>query len=325
MSAETISRNARHPGMRAKHVTLAGMLQAAAIATACISIVTIFDFAHRYIELFSHFRQQYLVMSLMLLVAFAIRRNTVYTALLFAVTALNAGYALPWYFGGVQAASSTTLRLLHANVYANNDQYGRLLDLVAAEDADIVFLQEITPAWEDALQPLRETYPYTYVQARDDYFGIAMLSRVPPDTIRQVDSPPLQYPTIVASLTLDDAALTVISTHPMIPLGQANYAARNEQLRSIADLVTQTNGAVVLTGDLNTGMWGANYRRLLRSTGLTNASRGFGILPTWPTFMPLAMIPIDHVMISSEVGVNDIRTGPHIGSDHLPLIVNISL
>ncbi|NNF41111.1 MAG: hypothetical protein HKN64_07010 [Woeseiaceae bacterium] len=313
------------PDMRAKYLTLAGLLQAAAIATVLVSIVTSVDFVHRYFELFSHFRLQYLVISLLLLVAFAIRRSTYYTALLLAVTVLHSSYALPWYFGGVQAAGSPTLTIIHANVHANNDQYGRLLALVEAEDADIVFLQEVTPAWEHALQPLHDDYRYTHVQARDDYFGIAMFSRVPLDTIRQVSSPPLDYPTIVASLSVAGNALTVINTHPMIPLGRANYAARNAQLRSIADLVAQTDGAVILTGDLNTGMWGSNYRQLIRSTGLTNASRGFGILPTWPTFMPLAMIPIDHVMVSSEVGVSDIRTGPHIGSDHLPLIVTVAL
>ena len=311
--------------MRPKRVTLTGLLQVVAILTLLFSVVTSLEFVHRYLELFSHFRLQYFVASLLLLIAFAMLRNPPYLMLMLAVTVFNAGYALPWYFGGALAAGNTSLTFLHVNVHANNDQYARLLELVEAEDADIIFLQEITPAWQDALQPLLETYPYAYVQARDDYFGIAMFSRVAPDTVQHVDSPPLQYPTIVASLTVDGEALTVINTHPMIPLGSTNYAARNEQLRSIANIANQANGAVVLSGDLNTGMWGFNYRTLVQSTGLRNASRGFGILPTWPTFMPPAMIPIDHVLVSNEVGVNDVRTGPRIGSDHLPLIVTVTL
>lgn len=310
--------------MRRQRVTAVGLLQAVAIVTVLFSVVTSFDFLHRYVELFSHFRLQYLAVSLLLLITFAILRQPAYAGLLIAVTLFNASYTLPWYLDGALAASNNTLKILHANVLSTNDHYDRLLELVKAEDADIVLLQEVTPQWQAAMRPLLEKYPYNLVEARDGNFGIAMFSRVAFDAVTHVDSPPLQFPSIVARLTIGGTALTLISTHPMMPLGESNYAARNEQLKSVADIVTRANGAVVLAGDLNTAMWGANYRTLLHETKLRNARRGFGILPTWPTFMPIAMIPIDHVLVSSEVGVNEIRTGPGIGSDHLPLIATVA-
>ena len=119
--------------------------------------------------------------------------------------------------------------------------------------------------------------------------------------------------------------LQLVGTHPMIPLGQRNYAARNTQLATVGDLLRRGDGARLHVGDLNASLWDLNYRTLEARTGLRNVRRGFGILPTWPTFLPFAMIPIDHVLVSGEVGVVDVRTGARIGSDHLPLVVTLTL
>jgi len=288
-------------------------------------VTTCFDSAHRNIELFSHFRLQYLAVSLILLVAFLVLRNPVYSTLLLIVTILNASFVLPWYFGGVTVESDTSLKLLHANVLSSNDDYERLFELVNTEDPDIIFLQEVTEHWRDAIVRLQGDYPYNYVEAREGNFGIAMFSRLTIDSVSHIDSPPLSYPTIVATMTVDGASLTLINTHPMIPLTRPFYEARNHQIQSIADLVNQSNRPVILMGDFNTSPWTRPYRALEESTGLRNTQRGLGIRLTWPTFMPLAMIPIDHALVSEDIGVVETRTGPRIGSDHLPLIITVAL
>ena len=65
------------------------------------------------------------------------------------------------------------------------------------------------------------------------------------------------------------------------------------------------------------------YKNMVKSGKLRNARSGFGILPTWPTFMPLVYIPIDHFLVNKEIGVLKVRTGPKVGSDHLPLITDL--
>lgn len=311
--------------MLSKRVSVVGLLRTAAILTILFSVVTIFDFAHRNIELFSHFRLQYLAASLVLLTAFTVFRSPAYVVPLLATAVLNASYVVPWYFGGTVVESDATLKLLHANIFRGNEQHDRLLKLIETEQPDIVFLQEFSPEWLDATRPLLVGYPFSYIEPREGAFGIALFSRLTLDSVTHVDSAPLDFPTIIATLTVDGRSLTLISTHPMVPLGRWRYEARNEQLQGVTEIARQATGAVILTGDLNNSLWNRSYRELEERTGLRNSRRGFGVLPTWPTFLPFAMIAIDHALVSRDVGVVETRTGPRIGSDHLPLIITVAL
>lgn len=311
--------------MRRRHVTLLGLLQAAAIATVLFSVVTVFDFAHRNIELFAHFRLQYLAVSIVLLIVFAVLRKPAYSLLLLGTGILNASFVLPWYVGESELDDDNTVKILNANVQASNDHYQHLLDLVSAEQPDVILLQEFSPAWRDATQSLKSDYPFSYAETRDDPFGIAMFSRISLDSVSHVNSPPMGYPTIVAVMTVSGETVTLINTHAAIPVAGSLFDARNEQIDSIVDIASTIKGAVILTGDLNLSLWSRRYRLLEEDTGLSNTRRGFGVVPTWPTFMPFAMIPIDHALVSDGIRTVETRTGNRIGSDHLPLIIELAI
>ncbi len=311
--------------MRGKRLSLVGLLQAAAIVTVAFSFVTIFDSAHRLIALFSHFRLQYLGVSLSLLIVFAILRQARYGVLLSVAVAVNASYVVPWYLGATGADASDAITLMNANVFARNDSYERLTGLIDAERPDVILLQEISPDWLAALQSIQGDYPFSYAEPRLDAFGIAIFSRLPFESVHHVDSPPLGYPTLVATLIVNGQAVTLVNTHAMAPLTPSGFEARNEQLRSVARIAKAVHGALILAGDFNTSMWSPAYRELEKTTGLSSVRRGRGVLPTWPTFMPFAMIPIDHILVSDEIRVVETRRGAHFGSDHLPLIVSFAV
>ena len=311
--------------MRGRLVTPVGLLRAAAVVTIAFSLFTLLPADHFALQLFSHFRLHYFGASLLLLLVFVALRRPVYAGTLILVCLLNASFVLPWYFDTQEHGNGTNVTLLLANVLDSNTEFDRLFELLDEENPDVIALLEVTPEWLVELAALRADYPYSYAEARDGNFGIALFSRLPIKSANHVDSPPFGYPTINASLTIGEESLHLVATHPMIPVGKKIYAARNEQLESLPGLLQKPAGATILIGDLNTAMWEPNYRALEKATGLRNSRRGFGILPTWPTFMPFAMIPLDHLLVSEEIGVKSVRTGPRIGSDHLPLIVTLVL
>lgn len=314
--------------MFSRNITLVGLLQAAAIVTLVFSLVTTVPSLHHHVELFSHFRLQYLGVSLLLLLVFAWLRSPAYILVLVGIVALNGSYVVPWYLGSRAddvASGAHSVTLMNANVLSRNEQHGRLIELINHEQPDIIFLQEVSPQWITALEPVRNDYPFSYAQPRHDNFGIAIYSRLPLDAVTHVNSPPLDYPTIVAAITINGTPLTLINTHATIPLSRAGFEARNGQLDSIARLTKAVPGAKILSGDFNTAMWSPAYRALQETTGLRNARQGAGVLPTWPTFMPFAMIPIDHILVSDDIHVVEIRRGERMGSDHLPLLVTFAL
>ncbi len=301
------------------------LLQAAAVLTVIFSFVTALDIPHRNIELFSHFRLQYFVASVLLMLLFAFMGSYLYAGVLAVTAVFNATYILPWYYSGVSVADGPLLKLMHANVLSSNTEYSRLIELVEFEKPDLFFLQEVTPQWVAGTRQLLEEYPYTHIEARDRHFGIAAFSKLPFDSVRNIDSPPLGHPTIVATITFNNESLTIISSHPTTPVGRFSYNARNKQLESFAEPVNRIAGNVVLLGDFNSSTWCAHFRKLEVSTGLKSVRRGFGILPSWPTYLPFAMIPIDHALVSDGISVSDVRTGMRIGSDHLPLVITLTL
>ena len=306
-------------------VSTRGLSQAAAVLTVLFSVLTLIPADHAALQLFTHFRLQYLAASLVLLIILAILREPRYVVALLFTTILNGMQIVPWYSDLPVDKGETEYKVLLANVRSNNNQYQEFLNLVAVEQPDVILLLEVSPAWAGALTQLDNEYSEKIVEPREGSFGIALYSRLPMISAAAIDSAPFDHPTVVADIVFGETHVRVVGTHPMIPLGKTFYEARNQQLNGLAKLLQRSQGPRILAGDLNISMWDVNYASLENRTWLRNVRRGFGVVPTWPTFLPPAMIPIDHVLVSEEFGVKEVRTGRRIGSDHLPLVVTITL
>jgi len=287
------------------------------------------------LELLSHFRLQYFLLSLvLLLLLFLTRRKAAILIALFCVVLLSTPI-LPWYNPLNRSAVIGELRVLTANINTQNRSYEKVLTMVREENPDVAVFLEVDDTWVAQLQSLKDILPYDFGQANPHNFGITVYSRLPLNDAAIDFFGTERNPSILANLTVEGKAISLIAAHPFPPVRRSFFHSRNLQLDRIGQYVQQLETPVLLLGDLNITMWSPYYRRFMRHTGLQNARLGFGILPTWPmpgtyAVLPdllhrLLQIPIDHCLISPEIKVAAIHTGRDVDSDHLPLIADLMI
>lgn len=310
---------ATHPHLR---VRAWGLLTAGG-AVACTA--TLLGYLGRFswwLDLFSHFRVQYLVGLLVLGLLFLVVRWLRTAAVFLVVAGCNFPAILPLYFGGPASPVELerTLKAMLLNVSTDRGDPQRVKKVIQRVDPDVVVLEEINSQWLLDLRWLADTHEYSRARPREDNFGIGLFSKHPlsEDEIAYIGD--AGVPTILATVETDQGRLRVVATHPMPPAGASRSRFRNEQLEQLPEH-TRSSLPVILLGDLNVTPWNHNFRRLVERSGLVDSSRGHGFQPSWPSNNTLLFIPLDRCLHSSDIAVVSRVVGPDVGSDHYPLTV----
>ncbi len=156
------------------------------------------------------------------------------------------------------------LRVVTFNqLYANRDVAGTL-DVLLAQDADIIGLQELSPELARALAQHREQYPYQALNPYELPGGLGFLSRYPLEQVELLEG----VRGIRGVATVDGRQVTLINVHPSPPSGLVEMRVplmrdpllvgaydpqrRNAQLVRVREVVDATSGPLVLLGDFNT-------------------------------------------------------------------------
>jgi endonuclease/exonuclease/phosphatase (EEP) superfamily protein YafD len=91
------------------------------------------------------------------------------------------------------------------------------------------------------------------------------------------------------------------------------------------DFANSLEGGVIFCGDLNMTSWSPAFKHYQAQGELDDTRGGYGVQPTWPTWMPLLLVPLDHIWVSKEIRVHNREIGPRVGSDHRPVMLDFSL
>ena len=132
-----------------------------------------------------------------------------------------------------------------------------------------------------------------------------------------------------ADLVWNGTPVTLAGIHPLPPVRGAWAYGRDREIGVMAQLARATEHPFILVGDLNASPWSHAMRSLTSTTDLHYASKGYGIWPTWfvgsRAVSLLLGAPLDHILYSDEWVVVDYTEEGDIGSDHVPLEVDLVL
>jgi vancomycin resistance protein VanJ len=238
------------------------------------------------------------------------------------------------------------LTVMSYNMLASNREIARVLDAVRTSGADVVGVQELSPAAARAFErELRELYPYQLLSADGTVDGMGVLSKWP---IREVGTLPgegwVGAPQIV-DVAFGAQSVRLINFHAIPPLGsssgiEAKMRVREQQMQQIADAARTAALPVIAVGDMNTPP-GSGAHRIVTSV-LTDAweARGASFGHTWPSSrglrerpnaifgvtLPYFFVRIDYVLHSPAFTTVAVRQGPvFTGSDHRAVIAELAL
>lgn len=236
-----------------------------------------------------------------------------------------------------RGGATTPLTIVTQNLLFNS-RSDRMPALLGQAGADLLCLQEVTPAWARRLDAaLAPAYPHRVVEERPGAYGVAIFSRLPlsePTVLRDgrrvagqcVAFAPGGVETVLCNVHLSSPAGIVERGRRWIAGFDANARVRAAQWRLLREHVARhypTARHLVVAGDFNTLDTEPLYREV--SSGLVDAFAAVGsgrgaTLPTEPS-APFPLVRIDYVFSSPELAPKSAALLTPAGSDHLGLRV----
>lgn len=295
------------------------------IATSLFTFFSYLGNVDWYLDLFAHFKQQYLILSIICALFFLILKKN--KAIIFTAPALilNAWDVVPLYFGNTIQNPKTELKISSVNLLSSNGDFSAVSRYIQNEDPDILILQELTDLWAIALDTVISSYYYQLEIPRADNFGIGYYSKIEPQFSKTEALNDALLPSILARYVIDSDTVFVLGTHPLPPINQFQFESRNDQFQRIGTLINSLGGHFVLAGDLNSSSYSPYFKQMVKTSKLKDSRNGYGVLATWPSRRFLMQTTLDHFLVSKDLLVLDRTVGNYLGSDHLPITLKIGI
>lgn len=297
-----------------------------------------------------------LLLPLVILLPLALLSQTPQTLVrLLPVMAVGGVWFAPYYLPKAPAAAGgVPLRVVTANVWGNNHDLSTIEDWVRSTDADLVLLQEISPAHAQANLPgLLDAYPYQANQADLSRWGSnTTLSRYPIVETSEVDLGVANQPELVRVVVdIQGQRIAVYNVHLAWPGGDSrvplpariqnpylhmalgfNDRPRNQQIEQLLRHLQDEPYPYIVAGDFNTSDHSVIYGQIAVQMKDSFREAGNGLGKSWPVSRTRGLpgiipplVRIDYIWHSDAFQTLQAEIGPAIGSDHLPVLATLEL
>ncbi len=213
-----------------------------------------------------------------------------------------------------------------ANIWCKNSKIDRLQKEISTVNPGCVFLMEIKNTHIKLLENLMNQFPYRVLEPRENTTGFIFLSLYPIIDYQIINL--MEHgnrPILKAQIKADSRIVSFYGVHPHTPISKGKFRYRNDLLKWLATSVLKDPNPAIVVGDFNTTTFSPVFRKFLSQSGLMDTRIWNGIPPTWPKYVPLLWLPLDHVLVTSSFNVQSDKLGRAIGSDHFAKIVTLSL
>ena len=218
------------------------------------------------------------------------------------------------------------IKLIQYNIYFMNRDPAASARWILAQDADFVVMEEAYVQARPVVEALHARYPWrvdcsTPQQACDT----DILSKRPP--IAQGSFRPITGAAVAwATYQGKGGPFTIVGVHHTWPIPAG---PQRRQVEGLAALLGRFDrNRLIVSGDFNSTAWSFALRRQDRWFGLERRTHA---LPSWPggtltrfdVPIPFPLLPIDHVYAGKAWRTVEVRRGPHLGSDHYPVVATL--
>lgn len=224
------------------------------------------------------------------------------------------------------SAVHQSIKLMHQNCWGENPDYRPIYNKIQENMPDLVLLQECTPDlyWKIRKELLPKGYAISSEfedfdpQHHHRYNRLVILTKGFKilKRYRLKDHPVM---IVHARSYKTGKKYRFISAHL-----ERVYDVDGSYYKDVADQIGPFDGDTILSGDFNMVPWSSHYQEFCAHLGLKDGLKGKALIASYPaprnikttSYKAPAFLPIDRLLISSNLSTQQAKRLPALGSDH---------